>query len=95
MPEDMHDIHGYKAGEVILAACPAGGERAAGAVGVAAARVDSLGRAASHAAAEALSGAAEDSEAWRGQRKHFFVLTNAGACPGLPRCLALPTSMLL
>ena len=58
-----------------------------------AARVDSLGRAASHAAAEALGGSGEDSEAWRGQRKHFFVLTNAGAWPLLPSHLARAISM--
>lgn len=46
--------------------------------GVSIARVDSLGRAASHAAAEV--GANEDSADWRAQRKHFFVLTNAGTC---------------
>ena len=38
----------------------------------------SLGRAASHAAAEALD-QDEHSADWRSQRKHFFVLSNAGA----------------
>ena len=44
----------------------------------------SLGRAATHAAAEVLQ-QDEHSTEWRSQRKHFFVLTNAGA----------PTSMML
>lgn len=39
--------------------------------------VDSSGRAAGHDAAEPES--AQDSVDWRAQRKHFFVLTNAGA----------------
>lgn len=39
----------------------------------------SLGRAATHAAAEVLQ-QNEHSAAWRGQRKHFFVLSNAGGC---------------
>ena len=39
----------------------------------------SLGRAAAHAAAEVLQ-QDEHSAAWRGQRKHFFVLSNAGGC---------------
>ncbi len=38
----------------------------------------SLGRAATHAAAEVLQQDEHSSE-WRAQRKHFFVLTNAGA----------------
>ena len=39
----------------------------------------SLGRAATHAAAEVLQ-QDEHSAAWRSQRKHFFVLSNAGGC---------------
>ena len=39
----------------------------------------SLGRAATHAAAEVLD-QDEHSADWRTQRKHFFVLSNAGAC---------------
>ena len=38
----------------------------------------SLGRAATHAAAEVLQ-QDEHSAEWRAQRKHFFVLSNAGA----------------
>ena len=38
----------------------------------------SLGRAATHTAAEVLQ-QDEHSAEWRAQRKHFFVLTNAGA----------------
>lgn len=38
----------------------------------------SLGRAATHAAAEVLQ-QDEHSTEWRTQRKHFFMLTNAGA----------------
>ena len=47
----------------------------------------SLGRAATHAAAEVLQ-QDEHSAQWRAQRKHFFVLTNAGALAHASPCPA-------
>ncbi len=66
--------------------CATGAEAEA----AAAARAASLGRAASSAAVQV--GQNEDSAHWRGQRKHFFVLSNAGTKP--PPCsTSVPLAM--
>ena len=56
----------------------AGAERAA--LPATISRADSLSQAAEHAFAEVLE-QDEHSTEWRTQRKHFFVLSNAGALP--------------
>lgn len=56
--------------------CLGAAGEAAEAAEAAAARASLLGRAATNAAAEV--GQNEDSAQWRSQRKHFFVLSNAG-----------------